>query len=109
MLLNLIDNAAKFSAPNSRIVIEWLDAPDGLNLRIMDEGRGLPKGLVGLPRRGSADTVQGSGLGLSVVTGYAAALGIRFQATNRDDGQSGACMTLVFPPALLIDMAGKSS
>jgi two-component system sensor histidine kinase KdpD len=108
MLLNLIDNAAKFSASGSRVLIESHQNAEGLSLRIEDEGRGLPEGLVELPRRNAADSVQGSGLGLSVVTGYAAALDIGFHAANRADGQSGACMTLTFPPALLIDIAGRA-
>ena len=109
MLLNLIDNAAKFSPPGSGILIEGIQNAEGLTLRIIDEGRGLPDGLIGLPRREAADTVQGNGLGLSVVTGYAGALGIGFHVTNRADGQSGACMNLAFPPALLIDIPGQAS
>lgn len=109
MLLNLIDNAAKFGPSASSIQIEGFQDANGLTLRILDQGRGLSEEFVGLTRRESADSVQGSGLGLSVVKGYALTLGIEVLANNRTDGQSGACMSLIFPPALLIDIVATPS
>lgn len=101
MLLNLLDNAVKFSPPGSTITIEGR-AQAGITLSICDQGRGLVGTDNGLPKRSTIESVAGSGLGLNVVSGFAKALGIAFTASNRADREAGAQMTLTFPPALCI-------
>lgn len=105
MLLNLLDNAAKFSDPGTTILIEGQLAQGGARLTITDEGRGLAESENGLPRRDPADSTPGSGLGLTVVAGFAAALGLTVEAASRTDGKRGAMMSLTFPPEQCIHPA----
>lgn len=109
MLLNLVDNAVKFSRPGSCIVIEGRVVQAGASLVITDEGRGLVEPGIGLPKRNPTEAMAGSGLGLTVVSGFATALGITFGATNRTDGNSGASMSLGFPSPLCINPAKASA
>lgn len=108
MLLNLLDNAAKFSEPGSTILIEGKSLQDGVRLTIADEGRGLADVETGLPKRDWSDPTPGSGLGLTVVSGFAAALGLKFEAANRADGKRGAIMALIFPLEQCIIPAGET-
>lgn len=102
LLLNLIDNAAKFSMAGTEIGISGQLQNGDVVLAITDQGRGLPDGGPDLPVRRADDPVPGSGLGLMVVTGFAKALGLAFTAHNRSDGETGACMQIVFPQVLCI-------
>jgi two-component system, OmpR family, phosphate regulon sensor histidine kinase PhoR len=75
ILLNILDNAVKFTPPGGSIAVEALPDEDGrLNIRITDTGVGIPKGEI--PRLGErfyrADKARsreigGTGLGLSIV------------------------------------------
>lgn len=109
MLLNLLDNAVKFSKPGTRILIEGKMTEGSTILVITDEGRGLSESAAGLPKRDVAERVPGSGLGHAVVSGFAAALGIKFVASNRTDGTQGAVMSLTFPQALWISQASQTA
>jgi signal transduction histidine kinase len=70
VLGNLMDNARKWAA--TRVVILARPGPGGLIVSVSDDGPGFPQGeterLVRRGERGSAH-VEGSGLGLSIVTG----------------------------------------
>jgi two-component system phosphate regulon sensor histidine kinase PhoR len=73
-LINLLDNAIKFSSPGSQILLQLLLFPHGLEIRVNDKGCGIPA--EDLPRiferfyrvdkSRSAET-EGTGLGLSIV------------------------------------------
>lgn len=75
ILLNILDNAVKFTPPGGSIAVEALQDEDGrLVVRITDTGIGIPKGEI--PRLGErfyrADKARsreigGTGLGLSIV------------------------------------------
>ncbi len=106
ILINLIDNAVKFSAPASEIRLEGRREPDGLTLSILDEGRGLAQGherdiFDTFTRIEGSDRTGGTGLGLAIVKGFATAMGISAKAENRTD-RSGARFTLYFPDNLLL-------
>lgn len=108
MLLNLLDNAAKFSEPGSLIVIEGRMTQGGARLAITDEGRGLAEFETALPKRERVESTPGSGLGLTVVSGFATTLGIGLEAANRPDGKCGAMMALTFPLAQCLAPAGAT-
>lgn len=73
LFYNLIDNAQKYSFPNSKIIIRILKADKGkCNIEIIDHGIGISKD--DLPyiferfyRSKNQQKIQGSGLGLSIV------------------------------------------
>ncbi len=106
ILINLIDNAAKFSGDGSEIRIEGRRERDGLRLAILDQGPGLPSGredeLFGtFTRVEGSDRTGGTGLGLAIVKGFSEALGIEAHAANRHD-RTGAIFSLYFPHSLII-------
>lgn len=102
MLINLVDNAAKFSPAGSLIAIAATAHETGVTLSISDEGRGLPHDSPAVPRRDPAEPEPGNGLGLTVVTGFARTLGIGFATGGRPDGHKGALASLHFSPALCL-------
>ena len=106
ILINLIDNAAKFSGEGTEIRIEGRRERDGLRLAILDQGPGLPPGreeeLFGtFTRVEGSDRTGGTGLGLAIVRGFSEALGIEAHAANRRDA-TGAIFSLHFPQSLII-------
>jgi two-component system sensor histidine kinase TctE len=97
---NLIDNAVKYSAAESRIDIRAAQQADRILISVCDRGRGLsgekPADLVGRFRRGrNSGDVVGSGLGLTIVREAALALGGSFTLSEREGG--GACAVLSLP------------
>ena len=110
MLVNLLDNAAKYSPPGTAIRAEGGRSRFGLSLSLIDEGPGLPAGsenaLFERFRRGEGnDSHGGTGLGLAIVKGFAEAMGLTVSAHNRVDAP-GSCFTLTWPEALI--SAGRS-
>ncbi len=71
IILNLIDNALKYSGPEPKITVEVSDVPTGLELAVEDQGIGIP---VEYSKRvfdrffrvptGNVHTIKGFGLGL---------------------------------------------
>ncbi|QMW24203.1 sensor histidine kinase [Sandaracinobacteroides saxicola] len=103
VLVNLLINAAKF-APAGTAIFVRAAAGDGVELRIEDEGPGLPPGqrehlFERFTRIEGDDRSGGSGLGLAIVKGFAEAMGLAVLATDRAGG--GACFAIAWPPALL--------
>ncbi|MBP1885793.1 sensor histidine kinase [Sinorhizobium mexicanum] len=102
VLFNLLDNAAKYAAPNSTIQIRgWADGSVVL-LQVMDEGPGIPSGDLervfdSFYRVEKRDHVRaGTGLGLSICRGFVEAMGGTISAGNRTD-RSGAIFTIRMP------------
>jgi two-component system sensor histidine kinase KdpD len=97
-LLNLIDNALKYSPSGSPVEIALSQSGDRAVIEVMDRGPGVPdeeKELVFEKfRRGSAarpagdDTVGGSGLGLAICSAIALAHGGAVRVTDRPGGGS---------------------
>ncbi len=113
-LLNLLDNAGRYGAPGSEIVIEGRHRYGEIRLAVLDHGPGLPPGreaeVFETFRRleGSDRTVGGTGLGLAIVKAFAEAMGLLVEAGNRPDGD-GAMFALVFPSSLIVrDVAPES-
>jgi two-component system sensor histidine kinase KdpD len=91
IVINLLENAAKYSPQDAPILISAHKADGGARMAIVDGGPGIGEDaadLFALFRRGTnADTAPGSGIGLSVVDAFARALGHRISVTNRPGGQ----------------------
>lgn len=103
ILMNLLDNAAKFSPPGGRVSVETDRTDDGgLTIRVSDQGPGIADeelDRITLPfYRAQATTVAsrgGYGLGLSVVERRLKAIDGHFEITSRIG--VGTAVTVHFP------------
>ena len=101
-LVNLLDNAVKYSPAGSEILITARAMDDRIVITVEDEGPGIP--LSELPHifdkfyrvRKADHGVAGTGLGLSVARGFVEAFGGTLAAGNRSD-RNGAIFTLTIP------------
>lgn len=106
ILINILDNAARYSGEAARIDISVRRDGSGICLSIADDGPGLPKlgepGLDTFVRIAGSDRKGGTGLGLAIVKGFAEAMGL--DAVLRDRASPpGAEFALVFPAGLTIE------
>ncbi|MCB2127751.1 MAG: sensor histidine kinase N-terminal domain-containing protein [Rhodobacteraceae bacterium] len=100
-LRNLIDNAVKYSPPETTVELT-LRRDGAAVVEVADRGRGLGgQGTSRLTKRfargENASDVIGSGLGLTIVSEVAAAHGGRFEIVDREGG--GTCARLLLPLA----------
>ena len=92
VLINLIENAAKYSPPESAVLIEAECIDGGVELRVFDRGIGLQPGdeerVFEMFYRGAEvrSDHQGTGLGLAICKAVVDAHGGRIGATIREDG-----------------------
>ncbi len=105
VLVNLLDNAAKYAPPGSTVTLEGRRHGDAVALTVADEGPGLAPGDVAhifekFYRGADAGDRRraGTGLGLAICRGFAEALGGTIAAANRTD-RPGAVFTITFPRA----------
>lgn len=102
VLVNLIENAAKYSPQGSLITISVTEESSRVLITITDEGPGIPEN--DLERiferffRAQAGDYRraGVGLGLSICKGFVEAMGGEIAARNRRD-RSGAVFTVALP------------
>jgi two-component system sensor histidine kinase KdpD len=97
---NLLENAAKYSAPGTAITITAEVASGFVRVSIADEGTGFPEGrqeeLFGMFVRGEHESsAPGTGLGLAICRSIVEAHGGVIRAENRQGG--GACVTFTLP------------
>jgi two-component system sensor histidine kinase KdpD len=104
VLLNLFDNAMRYSASGSIVRIAGQCRDEGVSLSVIDQGPGLPDAPHDMfdrfARIAGSDRKGGAGLGLGIVKGFADALGVKVEARNNDD--RGATFTLKFPPTSVV-------
>ncbi|VAW24376.1 Tricarboxylate transport sensor protein TctE [hydrothermal vent metagenome] len=97
---NILDNAIKYSPPDSTITVKILQKNDGIQVEISDRGPGFPTSNIDrLTNRfirgdNAADTV-GSGLGLTIAKEVAEAHAGKIILKNQQQG-AGACVSLFF-------------
>ena len=102
VLFNLLDNAAKYSSPDTTISIRGQRERDQVVLQIADEGEGIPSDELEsvfdkFYRAQKGDHVRpGTGLGLAISRGFVEAMHGTISATNRSD-RSGAVLTIRLP------------
>jgi two-component system sensor histidine kinase KdpD len=101
-LFNLLDNAAKYSPPGSKVTVAGELLGERLRLTISDTGGGIPpddsERIFDKFYRVQATDHQraGTGLGLSISRGFVEAMGGTLTAGNRTDGH-GAVFTIILP------------
>jgi two-component system, OmpR family, sensor histidine kinase KdpD len=100
--VNLLDNAAKYSPPDSQITIRARRTFGAVTIELLDEGPGIPEDRLErvfekFHRVKQGDRQRaGTGLGLAICRGFVEALGGKIVAANRAD-RSGAIFTITFP------------
>ena len=109
VLLNLIENADKYSPQNRPIELGFIEHTNGTVISIKDHGVGissdeLPRIFERFYRGSNSHRQEGSGLGLSVVQLLADAMGARIEV-NSTLGE-GSCFSLHWPP--LVDRTAES-
>jgi signal transduction histidine kinase len=105
VLLNLVTNAVKFTAPGGRVEVACEDCEDGVRISVHDTGRGIPEDqlprifdpFVQIDRDRTPISQQGVGLGLSISRDLATAMGGSLTASSVV-GQ-GSTFTLTLPRA----------
>jgi two-component system sensor histidine kinase KdpD len=102
VLFNLLDNAAKYSPPDTKISIRSLRDKASVSLQVADEGDGIPPGELEsvfdkFYRVHKTDHVRpGTGLGLAISRGFIEAMHGKIFAANRTD-RRGAVLTIRLP------------
>jgi len=102
VLFNLLDNAAKYSPPDTTISISSIREKNAVSLQVADEGEGIPPTELEsvfdkFYRAQKGDHVRpGTGLGLAISRGFVEAMGGRITAANRAD-RKGAVITIRLP------------
>ena len=98
VLVNLLDNAAKYAPPDTTLRISSWQEGDKVKLQVADEGSGIPPEELEpifdkFHRAQKGDQVQaGTGLGLAISRGFVEAMGGTIVAANRSD-RPGAVFT----------------
>ena len=99
ILVNLLGNAAVHTPPGTKVEVTARTQEDQLVLRVADNGLGLPAGDTARWfdrfQRGPGAVAGGTGIGLSLVKGFAEAQGGSVSAENRPGG--GALFTVKLP------------
>jgi len=101
VLANLVDNAVKFSPNGGTVTVDARRTRDGVQVRVLDEGSGVPQGeqerifrkfyRAGLGSREAG----GTGLGLFIARGLASAMGGRLWVDS-ETGRGG-CFVFELP------------
>jgi two-component system, OmpR family, sensor histidine kinase KdpD len=100
VLVNVLENALRFSSPSDAVELTVSSTGDDVLVRIEDHGPGLPAEDVERifePFEHGRGMGEGTGLGLAIARGFAEANGGRVWAGSRPGG--GATFTLALPSA----------
>jgi two-component system sensor histidine kinase KdpD len=100
VLINLIDNAIKYTPPGTPIEVSAQESGGAVMVEVADRGPGLPPGEERLifekfHRTDPAPSVRGAGLGLAICEGIIQAHGGRIWAENRPGG--GVALRFALP------------
>jgi two-component system sensor histidine kinase KdpD len=109
VLLNLLENAERYSPADTAIVIRARTAPGSVDVEVSDGGPGFAAGedrrVFDKFFRGSAAKGRGAGIGLTICAAIVQAHGGKIEAGNRPEGGAWIRFTLPFiedvptPPA----------
>ncbi len=99
ILMNLISNAGKFSPEDGHIEVSTVNSENLVLLSVKDNGIGIPKEdqqrlMERFFRAANAVNIQGTGLGLHIVSKYAALMGGTIKCQS--ELGKGTCFTITF-------------
>lgn len=104
VLANLLDNAVSFSPPDGHITVTLSREPGRIVTSVADEGPGIPEEVrervferFNSLRPASEDFGNHSGLGLAIARTIVEAHGGSLTASDRPDGEPGACLIIDLP------------
>jgi two-component system sensor histidine kinase KdpD len=100
VLVNVIDNAVKYSPKDTQIDIDVTQSDDEINIHVSDRGIGIPmedleKVFDKFYRVQRPENVNGTGLGLAICKGIVDVIGGKIYAENREGG--GTVVTITLP------------
>jgi two-component system sensor histidine kinase KdpD len=100
VIVNLLDNAMRFSPPEHRARVSASKFADKVEIRIADEGPGVPDErrediFVPFQRLGDTDNLTGLGLGLALSKGFTEGMGGTLEAEETPGG--GLSMVITLP------------
>src|SRR6266545_4960782 len=109
VLVNLLENALKFSSPSDRIEVRAEQAGEEVIVRVIDQGPGIPaheQRLIFEPfsRGTSGDGGRGSGLGLAIARGFVHENGGRLWVESKPG--AGSIFALALPA---VEASARSS
>jgi two-component system sensor histidine kinase KdpD len=114
VLINLLDNAAKYTPEGSRVSISVTSYPDRVTVQVSDRGPGLPPGteerIFDKFYRSGTLPARGAGLGLAIAKGIVDAHGGGIWAHNLPEGGTAFFFRLPItgaPPAWRAEDAGR--
>jgi two-component system OmpR family sensor kinase len=101
LIINLLDNALKYTAAGGRIEVELSVRERRTLLRVADDGPGIPEAELPLVfnrfyRAGNAAATTGSGLGLAIAKSIVASHQAEIRLNNRSP--HGLAVEVLFPP-----------
>jgi two-component system sensor histidine kinase KdpD len=101
VLVNLLDNAAKYSRPGGEIETGVEFGQSRMRVWVADRGRGIPENDLEhifdkFYRSQETDRIGGTGLGLSICKGIIEAHGGTIRADNRKEGGTRVLFSLPF-------------
>ncbi|GMA28502.1 sensor histidine kinase [Arenivirga flava] len=102
VLVNLLDNAARFAPPGERMRVTTSAFAGSAEIRVVDRGPGIPAErrddvFVPFQRLGDHDNLAGLGLGLALAKGFAEGMGGALRAEETPGG--GTTMVVTLPLA----------
>ena len=111
-ILNLIDNAVKYSPHEAPIEVVARMGRRGPLIEVLDRGAGIPQGseqciFDRFARGETSDRTGGSGLGLAIVKGFALAMGFTVEAARRQRG--GSRFAIRIPPEAIVQVSMEDS
>jgi two-component system, OmpR family, sensor histidine kinase KdpD len=111
VLVNLLENAAKYTPESASIVVSARAEPDAVRIEVRDAGPGIPAGMIErifekfVRAIGPEQHASGSGLGLAICRGIVEAHGGRIWAENLPAGGARFAFTLPRESAALAPAA----
>jgi two-component system, OmpR family, sensor histidine kinase KdpD len=114
VLVNLLDNAAKYSPPGTQIEITASRHKFSVVITVRDEGPGIPPAdqqrvfnKFYRVREDADHARSGTGLGLAICRGFVEAMGGRIYTRNRS-GASGAEFIIEFSPEVVAELPAET-